>query len=413
MTDYQVIIAGAGAAGLMAAISAERAGAKRILLLDASERPGTKIVMSGGGRCNITNADLDFKNFRGESVNGIKKVILQFPPEKVIQFFNYAGVQTKIEAPWNKVFPVSDLATSVLNALLKEVKLLGISFKYPAKIKSFSRVGSKWKVECGGGSFSGETLILATGGFSYPHTGSDGSLWSVLKKMGIEVIPPKAALTPLKCSDHDLHSLSGLTVWCRLFVRESGKVVFNQENSLLFTHDGLSGPGILNASEWFTDPEIKKFTELSIHFFPEKNENEVREWLSDEIRKNPVKKLSKLFKAKLPDRLAETVIKRLETGDISIGQLPREKRNTLLSLLTDFKPVISGHSGFKKAEVTAGGVPFSEINLASMELKKLPGVFIAGEIVNVHGSIGGYNFQWAWSSGWLAGKSSAAKIKGG
>ncbi|MCA0447415.1 MAG: aminoacetone oxidase family FAD-binding enzyme [Bacteroidetes bacterium] len=412
MNDYQVIIAGAGAAGLMAAISAGRAGAKNVLLLDASERPGTKILMSGGGRCNITNAEMDFRNFRGESVNGIKKVILQFPPDKVVDFFISAGVKTKVEEPWNKVFPVSDSASNVLNSLLAEVRKYDISFKYPVKLNSLSQVGSIWECETDKGSFSSETVILATGGFSYPHTGSDGSIWTVLRNMGVTLVQPRAALTPLKCSDHDLHALSGLTVWCRIKVRENGKEVFNHENSLLFTHDGLSGPGILNASEWFTDQKLRKVTELTIGFFPEENENEVREWLTDEIKNNPTIKLSKLLRTKLPDRLAAVLINRLDFTDISIGQLPREKRNKLIALLTDFKPDISGHSGFKKAEVTAGGVPFSEINLATMEVKQFPGLFLAGEIINVHGIIGGYNFQWAWSSGWLAGKSSLTKIKG-
>lgn len=412
MNDYQVIIVGAGAAGLMAAISAGKAGATKLILLDSSERPGTKILMSGGGRCNITNAELDYKNFRGDSVNGIRKVILQFPPERVIQFFNVAGVKTKTEDPWKKVFPVSDSASSVLNALFSEVKKYGITLKYPVKVKTIYKTDTKWTCETNAGLFRGDCLILATGGFSYPHTGSDGSMWSILRKMGIVVCSPTPALTPLKCSDSDLHSLSGLTLWCRIRVRENGREVFNQENSILFTHDGLSGPGILNASEWFTSPGVQKKSELLIGFSPSGNENDVREWLAGEIKANPSAKLSKILKQKVPDRLSSLLISRLGLADLSIGQLPREKRNSLISLLTDFKPVISGHSGFKKAEVTSGGVPFSELNLAKLEVKQHPGLFLAGELVNVHGIIGGYNFQWAWSSGWLAGKSAIQLIKG-
>lgn len=412
MQVYPVIIVGAGAAGLMSAISAIKAGAEQVLLLDASERPGTKILMSGGGRCNLTNAELDFRDFRGESVNGIKKVVLEFPPEKVIQFFNSIGVKTKREDPWHKIFPVSDSAQTVLSALMSEIRKSAVQFRYPEKVVSFCFENALWKVTTQNQVFWGKSLLLTSGGFSYPHTGSDGGLWKVLKTMGVSIVTPKAALTPLKCSDPDLHSLSGLTIWCRFKVKVLGKVVFNQENSLLFTHDGLSGPGILNASEWFTGNEKNEQAELSISFFPNENENEVREWLGNEIFKTPATKLIRLLKSKLPERLALTLEKRIDSPDISIGHLSKEKRNRLIQLLTDFKPAISGHSGFKKAEVTSGGIPFSELNLSTMEFKRFPGLFAAGEIVNVHGIIGGYNFQWAWSSGWLAGKSVSEKIKG-
>ncbi|MBN8706192.1 MAG: aminoacetone oxidase family FAD-binding enzyme [Bacteroidetes bacterium] len=397
----------------MSAISAKRAGADQVLLLDASERPGTKIVMSGGGRCNLTNAELDFRDFRGESANGIKKVILQFPPEKVIQFFNSLGVKTKTEEPWHKIFPVSDSAQTVLSTLLNEVRKNHVNLKFPEKVISFSFDKSLWKVTTQNEVFLGRSLVLAPGGFSYPHTGSDGVLWKVLEKLGVSLVSPKAALTTLKCSDQDLHTLSGLTIWCRFRVRVDGKVIFNQENSLLFTHDGLSGPGILNASEWFTGNDLKKPAELSISFFPNENENEIRDWLGSEIKKTPASKLIRLLKTKLPERLAVALENRLDSPDISIGHLSKEKRNKLIELLTDFKPVISGHSGYKKAEVTAGGIPFSELNLATMEFKRFPGLYAAGEIVNVHGIIGGYNFQWAWSSGWVAGKSASEKINGG
>jgi len=399
-----ILIIGSGAAGMMTAISAGIHGAKKITLLDVAPNPGIKILMSGGGRCNITNAELDYKNYFGESPNAIKKVILQFPPEKVIEFFESEGLQTKIEAPWNKYFPVTDKAQSVLNVLLKKINELDIELIYPEKVTDFFPENNKWVVKSDRTVYQTEKLVLAFGGFSYPHTGSDGSLWKVLKKLEIELKNDHAALTSLKTSDKDTHSISGVTQWCKVSVKQNEKLIFTENNSILFTHDGLSGPGILDISQWFTSNEFAKFYKLELSFITDKNEEEFELIMLNSSPENQKQLVSKLLSKFIPNRLSELISVRSMTSGKSVNQLTKNERKEILKLLFHFNPTISGHFGYKKAEVTAGGIPFSELDLKTMQLKKYPNLFAVGEVVNVNGIIGGYNFQWAWSSGWVCGK---------
>lgn len=411
-TTYQVIIIGAGAAGLMAAISALSAGGRRILLLDASENPGGKIRMSGGGRCNITNSSLDLNQYRGESVHAIKKVILGFPPEKVMAFFESAGVRTKIETPWNKVFPVSDSAETVLKALLRGLKREEITFRFPEKVEAFFMEEAGWVVRTNRGRYCSKSVLLAPGGFSYPHTGSDGKLWGCLSQLGITIQQPKPALTPLKTRESDLHDLAGLTVWVKTTIREKGKIVFSEKNSLLLTHDGFSGPAAMNVSEWFSVSAPDQAT-LEIQWIPDQNETGIRNWLLGEIAASPSKKMPSVLKTVLPERLAMVFCRMAGFGEVSLNQIGKPRLSGLIKLLTAFTPDITGTGGFKKAEVTSGGIRFSELNLSTLEVSRFPGLFAAGEIINVHGIIGGYNFQWAWSSGWLAGLSSIKRSQNG
>jgi len=411
-TAYEVIIIGAGAAGLMATLSALTAGGRRILLLDASENPGGKIRMSGGGRCNITNSCLDLHLYRGESVHAVKKVILGFPPEKVMEFFESAGVRLKSEAPWNKVFPVSDSAETVLRALLRGLKSEEITFRFPEKVETFYREEAGWVVQTNRARYFSKTVLLAPGGFSYPHTGSDGKLWGCLSRLGISIQQPKPALTPLKTRESGLHDLAGLTVWVKTTVRETGKVVFSEKNSLLLTHDGFSGPAAMNVSEWFSETGQNQTT-LEIHWIPDQNENGIRNWLLQEIAASPSKKMPSVLKSVLPERLAVVFCRMAGISEVSLNQIGKSRLSALITLLTAFSPEITGTSGFKKAEVTSGGIRFSELELSTLELRRFPGLFAAGEIINVHGIIGGYNFQWAWSSGWLAGLSSIKRSQNG
>lgn len=406
MITSDIIIIGAGAAGLMTAISASEKSDRKIILLDSSPFPGKKILMSGGGRCNITNANLNFKNYFGESPNAVKKVILQFPPEKVIDFFNRQNVKTKIEKPWDKFFPVSDDAKSVLNALFAVVRQQKILQHYDEKVLSFQPTNEeKWQVETNRNKYLTKQLVLAFGGFSYPHTGSDGSLWKNLTTLGISIAEPHPALTSLKTADKITHQLSGLTHWCGFQILQNQNKIFSEENSLLFTHDGLSGPGILNVSQWFTADKPNTSCKLEISFIPEMNDEELSNTLTTEALKNPSHQIEKFLQSKLPNRLAVMLTSLSDCSGKTLNQLTKKDRQHIIRNTLHFSPTINGHFGYKKAEVTAGGIPFSEIDSKSMQLKRFPGLFAVGEVVNVHGIVGGYNFQWAWSSGWVCGKS--------
>ena len=399
-----ILIIGSGAAGMMTAISAGIHGARNITLLDVSPNPGMKILMSGGGRCNITNANLDFKNYFGESPNAIKKVILQFPPEKVIEFFENEGLSTKIEDPWKKYFPVIDDAQSVLNVLFNKLKELEVELIYPQKVTDFFPENNVWIVKSDSHVYETVQLVLAFGGFSYPHTGSDGSLWRVLKKLKIDIKNDHAALTPIKTSDKDTHDISGVTQWCKISVKQAEKIIFTENNSILFTHDGLSGPGILDISQWFTSREFSNLYKLELSFLPDKNKEEFEQIILNSAPENQKQLVSKLLSKFIPNRLSELISIRTKTVGKSVNQLSKSERKEILTQLFHFSPTVSGHFGYKKAEVTAGGIPFSEMDLKTMQIKKYPNLFAVGEVVNVNGIIGGYNFQWAWSSGWVCGK---------
>ncbi len=399
-----ILIIGSGAAGMMTAISAGIHGAKNIALLDVSPNPGMKILMSGGGRCNITNANLDFKNYFGESPNAIKKVILQFPPKQVIEFFESEGLSTKIEEPWKKYFPFDDKAESVLKVLLRKLKELDVELIYPEKVTDFFPEQDYWIVETDRDSYQTKKLVLAFGGFSYPHTGSDGSLWRVLKKLGIELKNDHAALTPIKTFDKDTHDISGVTQWCEISVKQNDKIIFAEDNSILFTHDGLSGPGILDISQWFTSREFSNLYKLELSFLPDKNEEEFEQIILNSAPDNQKQLVSKLLSKFIPNRLSELISVRTKTVGKSVNQISKSERKEILNQLFHFSPTVSGHFGYKKAEVTAGGIPFSEMDLKTMQIKKYSNLFAVGEVINVNGIIGGYNFQWAWSSGWVCGK---------
>jgi len=203
-----------------------------------------------------------------------------------------------------------------------------------------------------------------------------------------------------------------LTVWVKTTVRETGKVVFSEKNSLLLTHDGFSGPAAMNVSEWFSETGQNQTT-LEIHWIPDQNENGIRNWLLQEIAASPSKKMPSVLKSVLPERLAVVFCRMAGISEVSLNQIGKSRLSALITLLTAFSPEITGTSGFKKAEVTSGGIRFSELELSTLELRRFPGLFAAGEIINVHGIIGGYNFQWAWSSGWLAGLSSIKRSQNG
>lgn len=402
---HKTIIIGAGAAGMMTAISARLHGAEDIAIIDASRRIGLKILMSGGGRCNITNADLDFKKYFGESSRAIRKIILQFPPEKMIHFLKENGVKTKVEEPWNKYFPVTDKAGTIVEALLDKLAELNVTILHPVKVNNFQQQSKGWGLSTSEGEFECQNLVMAFGGFSYPHTGSDGTLWPKLKSLGIKVKKDHAALTPIRTSDCDAHELAGVALWCLLKVRckKSNKVVFQDSNSCLFTHSGMSGPGILNISQWFTGDNPENY-QLEVSFLPEMNEEEFRGEFTEVSRKRNKEKVFTYLSEKVPKRLAQMICQRAKLDKTTLGQVSKKQRSAMVQNLFYFTPKISGHFGYKKAEVTAGGIPFSEIQLTNMSIKDHPGLYAVGEVVNVHGVIGGYNFQWAWSSGWICGK---------
>ncbi len=403
-----VVIVGAGAAGLMAGIWAGRTRpGQGVLILDGVRKIGAKILVSGGGRCNVTHYRVDADRFAGASPAAIGKVLRRFDVPEVTRFFVELGVQLKQEQT-GKLFPVSDSARAVLNALLEAVRRAGVGLQYPSRVTRVSREGEQFRVANEAGEILSRRVILATGGCSLPKSGSDGYGYEIARSLGhtvTDAIHP--ALVPLTLPDgHFVRSLSGLTLVTQLELRSgTGKRIKSLSGSTLCTHFGLSGPAVLDISRYFiaarrADPAAH----LVINWTSERREQD----LDLELQQGRKGKIRNHLARALPDRLVGALLQ--ESGvenDIELARLGRVERRALVRNLCTMPLPITGDRGFNYAEVTAGGVPLTEVNLQSMESRRCPGLFLCGEICDVDGPIGGFNFQWAWASGYVAGISAA------
>ncbi len=411
MQQADVAIVGAGAAGLMAAIWAGRANlqganARRIALIDSAKRLGAKILVSGGGRCNITHDRVEATAFAGSTPGAIRKVLSRFDEARTAEFFRNLGVEIKVEAN-GKIFPASDHASTVLEALLAEVKRVGVSIVHPFRVEQVRHEADGcFAVAGAGGCWTARRLILATGGRSLPRTGSDGHGYSLARGLGHSLTPRIfPALVPLTLPQgHFIRSLSGLTLPATLEVRSgTGRRLIAFTDSTLCTHFGLSGPSVLDISRYYLDACFEDpATTLVINWMP----GETIESIDRMLQARDDRSVIGLLRGRLPERLARALCleARVESSG-PVSRLPREARRSLARTIGGMTLPIAGDRGFSAAEVTAGGVSLRELNLSTMESRRCPGLYLCGEICDVDGRIGGYNFQWAWSSGYVAGVS--------
>jgi predicted Rossmann fold flavoprotein len=403
MDQADVVIIGAGAAGLMAGIWAGRSNPnRRVVLLDGASRLGAKILVAGGGRCNVTHDQVDASAYAGSSRNAINKVLKRFDVPPTVQFFEDLGVRLKREET-GKLFPVTDSARTVLNALLDETHRY-VSIQHPRRVETVERDEERFVVSGIWGSLTAQKVILATGGRSLPKTGSDGHGYTLVKSLGHTITPRVfPALVPLTLPrDHFLCSLSGVSIWATLDLRSaSGKKLERFTNSTLLTHFGLSGPSVLDISRYYIQTQLDDpGAKLTVNWLP----GETPESVDAALRELGRVTLLRRFGSHMPERLLRALcayagVEAATPGD----QISREGRKALARALTELPLPITGNRGFTYAEVTAGGVPLSELRLETMESRLCPGLYLCGEICDVDGRIGGYNFQWAWSSGYVAG----------
>lgn len=396
-----ILIIGGGAAGLMAAIAASEAGARDILIAEGSKRCGTKILMSGGTRCNVTNETVSENDFFGGSRNFIRNVFRAYDNTKTVEFFSRLGLGLKTEAG-GKYFPDDDSAQSVLNALLRRVRELKVEILYSAKIERVSPSDEGFIIRSNNRQFIASRVIIAAGGRSYPTTGSDGSGYRIAENLGHTVIQPVPALTPVLLDDKGISSLSGITIPARLMLFSDNRKVAETQDSLLFTHFGLSGPAALNISREIARNQDRNIS-LKLSFIPD---------MTLETMVNHFKDLSKsqrsvlnILHEYLPKNVCLMITGKAGIDSSSrLSALNRQAVTALCRLVTEYPLNVTGLKGFRQAEVTAGGVSLDEIKYQTMESKKIKGLYFAGEILDVDGRIGGFNFQWAWSTGYIAGQ---------
>lgn len=398
---FDVTVVGAGAAGLMTAIMASRAGLET-LLVDGRQKVGAKILMSGGTRCNVTNRTVTENDFETETRHAVRSVLQAYSADQAVEFFKELGVTLLLE-PNGKYFPSTNSAQTVLDALLREVERSGVKLRTGCKVTQLAFRDGHFEVSGEGFAFESRSVVLATGGLSFPTTGSDGTGYRLAASMGHTQVPTSASLTPLVTDDADWKGLSGVTLPVELTFWEEGKKQKSFEGSFLFTHFGFSGPVALDISRfWIRSSEAKK-RKITANFLPSLTEQKFREMLLAETKRDPAQSIKNLLTAFLPERVADVCLSKLGADPrTELNQISRQNRETLIRSLFNFELRVTGDRGYEKAEVTAGGVPLTEIDKATMQSKLQPGLFFAGEITDVDGRIGGFNFQWAWSSGVVA-----------
>lgn len=412
MEQFNIGITGGGAAGLISAIAAAEAGAENIALFEGNVRCGTKILMSGGTRCNVTNSSVDPGYFFG-SRNFIKNVLSAFSDKMTREFFERLGLQLKLE-PTGKYFPMDDDARSVLNVLLKRLDELGVKIFLNTRINSVELLknaegeneGFLLKTE-GGSEFKAASLIVTTGGQSYPSTGSDGHGYEMVKALGHSVKQTFPALTPVLLNDPELTALSGITIPAKLTLTVKEKKQIEMEESLLIAHFGITGPAALNISR-----EVERLkgpdTALYINFIPRFSQESLSAEMKELVRRKTDRLVVSFFKELVPNKLCLTLFQSAKVPlDKRFNNISNDELKRIVRSFTSYRLKVAGVKGFKQAEVTAGGVPLEEVKFQTMESRLVKGLYLAGEILDADGLIGGYNFQWAWSTGHIAGRSAA------
>ncbi len=404
-----VVIVGCGAAGLMAAIQAARAGCPSVLALDGARTLGAKILVSGGGRCNVTHDVVTPDDFHALSRHAVRNVLAEFPVERTVEFFQGLGVVLKREAT-GKLFPVSDRARTVLDALLGEAERLGVRLLHPWRVQSIERSAKGFEIRSDDPDTTpvlAQRAILATGGRSLPKSGSDCRGYDLARALGHTVTQTFPALVPLTLDRaHPLCALSGLSQRATLELRDrGGRRLAAYTDPVLCTHFGLSGPGVLDVSRAVIAARGSGAT-LTANWLPALDPESCDRAL---LGLSPQTSILRWLCEQMPERLARVL---LEHASIDPGArvhtLSRPSRRSLVLGITAYPLPVTGDRGFTYAEVTAGGVPLAELRLHSMESRLCPGLHLCGEILDVDGRVGGYNFQWAWATGFLAGRAAGS-----
>jgi predicted Rossmann fold flavoprotein len=410
LDSIDVLIVGCGAAGMMAGITASEKGAK-VLIIEKNDIPGKKLVLTGNGRCNLTNAEPNIRklvNCYGNNGKFLFNAFSFMGPKEVISFFEKKGVKTKTEKN-NRVFPITDNSRDILNVLMSGLKTNNVNISYNSEVNKvnvfnnkitevdFLRNGKEIKVKS-------NNYIFSTGGKSYPNTGSDGSSYPLLKKIGHSIIRPIPSLFPFKIKEGWIKELKGVSL-------DRAKVSFNSKindiGEIIFTHFGLSGPAILNMSKKINRFLLDKETELNIDFMPDHMMEDIEKDFFKELSLRPNKNIKNYLQEFIPRRLAVSLLL-LSDIDISkkLSSITKKERLFLIQRLKKNKVNITGGMNFNNSMVTSGGVSLEEVDQKTMKSKLIDNLYFAGEILDIDGPTGGYNLQACWSTGFLAGKNS-------
>jgi predicted Rossmann fold flavoprotein len=377
-----------------------------VLLLDTAARPGAKILVSGGARCNVTNQVVTERDFWGGRPAIVRRVLKRLPVDETVAFFEGLGVPLHAEAG-GKLFPDSHRARDVLDALLREVDRTGVQLRPATRVTAILRDGGLLRLETTGDSFHARVAVLATGGQSLPKSGSDGGGFDIARRLGHTIVPTTPALVPLTLDGGPgaMHTqLSGVSQDVELALRIDGSIALRLTGSLLWTHFGISGPVVLDASRHWLRARIEgREVAMTASFCPgERFETIDARWTAMAIER-PRCTMSAALAGLVPASVADAVLSRLalDRGTV-LAHLTRQDRRRLARSLVEWPLAIAGSRGYNYAEATAGGVALDEIDPSTMASRRCPGLHLVGEVLDVDGRMGGFNFQWAWSSARVA-----------
>src|SRR6266404_4919236 len=389
MEAFDVVILGAGAAGLMCAMTAGRRG-KRVLLIERGDSAGAKILISGGGRCNFTNLEVRPERFISGNPHFCKSALSRYTQHDFIALVERHRIKYH-EKTLGQLF-CDGSAREILAMLLRECDAAGVDLRVGHNFTEITRA-DRFRIESDRGSFVSPAIVLATGGLSIPKLGATSFSYDAARRFGLKVIEPKPGLVPLKMAGDTLElcqTLSGVSVDS---IVSCGRDSFRE--NILFTHRGLSGPAILQISSYWEKGET-----ISIDLAPELD---VESFLKDRRRTRPKAEVKTILSEIVPARLAQAIAERVAAAD-SIANLPDRSLLAIVNSLRRFEVRPTESEGWGKAEVTVGGIDTSGLSSKTMAARAVPGLYAIGEAVEVSGWLGGYNFQWAWSSGWCAGE---------
>ena len=407
---HDLIVVGGGPAGMFAAITAARNGAK-VLLLEKNDRLGKKLLITGKGRCNVTNDCPAEEVLRNTPRNGrfLYSAMTAFPPESTKQFFENQGCPLKTERG-NRVFPQSDRSASILDSLKQALADQGVTVKTGRVRQILTLEGAVSGVRTDGDEYTAPSVILATGGASYPATGSTGDGYAMAQKLGHRVIPAQGSLVPLETAGEDCRRMQGLSlrnVGVRL-LDARGKVLYRDFGELLFTHFGVSGPTVLSASCHLKGEGCRLLIDLK----PALEEGKLDARILRDLELYQNRTMENALTDLLPRSMIPVVLDRLEIDPaMQANSLTKEKRRALVGLLKAFRVEITGKRPVAEAIITSGGVKVSEIDPKTMESKLVPGLYFAGEVIDCDAYTGGFNLQIAWATAFAAGRSAAGKKK--
>ncbi|MBS3742472.1 MAG: NAD(P)/FAD-dependent oxidoreductase [Candidatus Cloacimonetes bacterium] len=406
MDKFDVIVVGGGAAGLVAAISAAQGGA-RTAILEKQKRVGKKLLITGNGKCNYTNVEINTQDYNSNAKTFISSVFKQFGQQETLEFFKNLGIEPVVEND-GRIFPKSQQASSLLNVLRYELKRLNI-----AEIRKSQVVDIKKEkyfiLKTGDGKhYKAKKVILTTGGKASPYSAGEESGYLLARKFSHKIVEPEPALVQLKLDSKYLRSIAGVKIDGKITL-EDGDNIKSFSGELLFTSYGISGIPALQVSRFIDENEGKNYIKIDLE--PDKSREKLFEILQNRFQTLYYKCLGDALEGFVNKLLIRVLLKVSELDyKLKCASITTEEINKLVTVMKDWQMKCIGKLGWKDAQVTRGGVAVDEIYCKSMESKKESGLYFAGEILDVDGKSGGYNLQWAWSSGYIAGKYAAKKI---